>query len=308
MTLGYNKTAGIIGLGLLGASIAERLLSQGIKTNVYNRDKTKLKIFENTGAKSFEDVCSLANESDFIITCVTNFESLKDVFFNRKGIIHSNNEQLIIADCSTIRPDQSLYCSKLLKEKKGITLLSAPVMGGPSDAKNGQLITMISGNEKSFKSMYNIFDKISKHVFYLGEKNGIANSVKLALNLNIAIISLALSEGIILAMHSDIDPEVYLKIFNLTKLKTGISENKGQKILKNDFTPSFFLKNMLKDLELVMEISQLLQISLPVTRLSYQLFHTAAANNNNNCTDLKNKDYSAIFQFLKELNDSKNVT
>jgi 3-hydroxyisobutyrate dehydrogenase-like beta-hydroxyacid dehydrogenase len=300
MTLSYNKTVGIVGLGMLGNSIAERLSSQGIKINIYNRDKTKLKIFENMGAKSFEDACSLANESDYIITCVTNFESLKDVFFNRKGVIYSDNQQLIIADCSTIGPDQSTYCSKLLKEKRGITMLSAPVMGGPSDAKNGQLIAMISGDKKSFKSMHNIFNKISKHVFYMGENNGIANSVKLALNLNIAIISLALSEGIILAKHSGIDPEVYLKIFNLTKLKTGISENKGQKILKDDYTPSFFLKNMLKDLNLVMEISQSLQISLPVTRLSYKLFHAA-----NNCTDLKNKDYSAIFKFLDELNDSK---
>ena len=179
-------------------------------------------------------------------------------------------------------------------------MLSAPVMGGPSDAKNGQLIAMISGDKKSFKNMHNIFDKISKHVFYLGKNNGIANSVKLALNLNIAIISLALSEGIILAKHSGIDPEIYLKIFNLTKLKNGISENKGQKILTEDYTPSFFLKNMLKDLNLVMEISQSLQISLPVTRLSCKLFQAA-----NNYTDLKNKDYSAIFQFLDELNDSK---
>ncbi len=49
-------------------------------------------------------------------------------------------------------------------------MLSAPVMGGPSDAKNGELIAMISGDKKSFKNMHNIFDKISKHVFYLGEE------------------------------------------------------------------------------------------------------------------------------------------
>ena len=302
MTPWHNKIVGVVGLGMLGASITERLLNQGIKINIYNRDKTKLKIFEDLGAKSFDNVCSLANESDFIITCVTDFESLRDVYFNKQGIIDSNNSQLIIADCTTIRPDQSLYCSKLLKEKKGIILLSAPVMGGPSDAKNGELIAIISGNKKAFEKMHDIFGKISRHVFYLGEENGISNSVKLALNLNIAIISLALSEGIILAMHSGIDPEIYLKIFNLTKLKTGISENKGQKLLKNEFSPSFSLKNMLKDLDLVMETSQSLQLSLPVTNLSQQLFRAA-----NNCIDLKNKDYSAIFQFLNELNDSDNL-
>jgi 3-hydroxyisobutyrate dehydrogenase len=299
MTLDYNKTVGIVGIGMLGAGITERLIDQGSRINIYNRDKTKLKHFEDRGAKSFDNPCSLANESDFIITCVTNFKSLKDVLFNKQGIIESHNSKLIIADCTTVRPDQSSYCSRLLKEKKGITLLSAPVMGGPSDAKNGELIAMICGNKKSFEKMHSVFNKISRHIFYLGEDNGVSNSIKLALNLNIAIISLAFSEGFIFAIHSGIDPETYLKVFNLTKLKTGISENKGPKILRKDFSPSFLLKNMLKDLDLVMETSQSLKISLPVTSLSQQLFRAA-----NNCNDLKDKDYSAVFQFLDKLNNN----
>lgn len=301
MNLDHNETVGIVGIGMLGAGITERLIDQGTRINIYNRDKTKLKYFENLGAKSFDNPCSLANESDCIITCVTNFESLKDVLFNKQGIVESHNSELIIADCTTIRPNQSSYCSKLLKEKKGMTLLSAPVMGGPSDAKNGELIAMICGDKKSFEKMYSTFNKISRHIFYLGEDNGISNSIKLALNLNIAIISLAFSEGIIFAIHSGVDPKTYLNIFNHTKLKTGISENKGLKILKNDFSPSFFLKNMLKDLDLVMEDTQSLRISLPITSLSQQLFRAAS-----NCNDLKDKDYSAVFQFLDKLNKSCN--
>jgi len=297
-----NKTVGIVGLGKLGGSITERLLNRDTRVNIYNRDKTKFKIFEDMGAKSFDNVCTLANESDFIITCVTNFESLKDVLFSKQGIAECNNSDLIVADCTTITSSQSCYCATQLKEKNGITLLSAPVMGGPSDAKNGELISIVSGDKKAYEKMHEVFDKISKHVFYLGENNGISNSLKLALNLNLAIISLAFSEGIVLATHSGIDPETYINIFNLTKLKTGISENKGQKIIKNDFSPSFFLKNMLKDLDLVMETSQSLQISLPVTSLTQQLFRAA-----NNCSDKKNKDYSIIFQFLDELNGSFQV-
>ena len=301
MASDYNETVGIIGIGMLGAGITQRLIDQGTKINIYNRDKTKLRYFEKMGAKSFDNPCSLANESDYIVTCVTNFKSLNDVLFNKQGIAESNNSELIIADCTTIRPDQSTYCSKLLKEKKGMSFLSAPVMGGPSDAKNGELISMVCGDKKSFEKMHSIFNKVSKHIFYFGEDNGVSNSIKLALNLNIAIISLAFSEGIIFAKHSGIDPETYLRIFNLTKLKTGISESKGPKILKNDFSPSFFLKHMLKDLDLVMETAQSLQISLPITSLSQQLFRAA-----NNCNDLGEKDYSAVFQFLGKLNDSHN--
>ena len=300
MTIGHNRIVGVIGLGMLGASIVERLLNKGIKINVYNRSPSKVKSFERKGVKSFENPCSLANECDFIITCVTNFESLKEVFFNKQGIVDSNNSRLIIADCTTIRPDQSLFCHELLKEKKGMTLLSTPVMGGPIDAKNGDLLLMASGDKKSYENIYEILAKISKNIFYLGEKNGIANSVKLALNLNIAAIFLALSEGIIFSMHSGIDPLVYLEIFNLSKIRTSISENKGIKILKNDFSPSFYLKHMLKDLNLVIETAKSLQLSLPVTEASQKLFSNASTQDN-----LRDKDYSAIFQFLDEINKSK---
>jgi 3-hydroxyisobutyrate dehydrogenase len=299
-TLSQNKEIGIIGLGNLGSSIAERLLNKGLRINTYNRNQTKRKEFENKGAKAFEDPKSLANRCDVIITCVSDFKSLKDIFFEKQGIIESNNSRLIIADCTTIRSDQSIYCSEILKEKKGMTLLSSPVMGGPFDAKNGELIAMVSGNRKAFENIQDILSIISKHTFYLGQKNGIANSLKLALNLNIAAIYLALSEGAILSMHSGIDLHTYIEIFNLSKLKTGISENKGRNIINQDFPPSFYLKHMLKDLDLVMETSKALQISLPITKESQSLFSVA-----NKRSDLKDKDYSAIFQLLSELNKKK---
>lgn len=297
MSSGSDKVIGVIGIGKLGTAIIERLLDLNARVAIYGRDKTKLKYFEQRGAKTFNDARSLADQSNFIILCVTNFESLKEVLFSKNGIINCSNNELIIADCTTVKSDQSLYCSKLLNEHKGFTFLSTPVMGGPNDARKGDLISIVSGNEDSFKNIRYILENISKHVFYVGETNGVSNSIKLALNLNIAIITLALSEGIILAKRCGIDPTLYLQILNLTKLKTGISEGKGQMILKNDYSPSFFLKNMLKDLDLIMETSQKLQLFLPMTSMSQQLFR-AASNNGQR----KNKDYSAIYQFLENLN------
>lgn len=301
MILNQNKNVGVIGLGMLGSSIAERLLDKDTIINIYTRDQAKAKIFETRGAKSFETPHSLADESDIIITCVSDFESLKDILFKNQGIIESHNSDLIIVDCTTIRSDQSAYCSEILKRKNGITLLSSPVMGGPLDAKNGELIAIVSGNKIAFENIRHILSKISKHIFYLGQKNGMANSLKLALNLNIAAIYLALSEGAILSIHSGIDIHTYIDILNLSKLKTGISENKGKNIIKYDFKPSFYLKHMLKDLDLVMETSKSLQISLPITKESQKLFNAA-----NKRIDLKNKDYSAIFQLLNELNEYNN--
>ena len=297
MSLKSDMAIGVIGVGMLGTGIIERLIGLGTRVSVYGRNKVKLAYFQAKGAQTFNDAQTLAEKSDLIITCVTNFESLKEILFQDNGVMNCSNKKLIIADCTTVNSDQSLYCSNLIGERNGFAFLSTPVMGGPNDARKGELISLVSGNENSFKEIRHVLEKISKHVFYVGPVNGVSNSIKLALNLNIAIITLSLSEGLILAKHSGIDLNLYLQILNLTKLKTGISERKGQMMLNNDYSPSFFLKNMLKDIDLMMDASQDLRLFLPMTSLSQQLFR--AANNSN---DRKNKDYSVIYQFLEELN------
>lgn len=292
-----DNSIGVIGVGMLGSGIIERLLSNNVRVNIYGRNKTKLESLEKKGAKIFHNPSSLADNSEFIITCVTNYEALKDVLFGKNGIISSSNKQTIILDCTTVTPKQSANCSDLINKQNGITLLSVPVMGGPSDARKGELISLVSGDKDSYEKAYPILEYFSKQIFYLGKINGLSNSIKLALNLNIAIITLALSEGLVLANHSGIDPNLYLKILNLTKLKTGISERKGQMMISNDYPPSFFLKNMLKDIDLVMEMSHSLGLVLPMTSMSQQLFRAA-----NKQDDRKEMDYSVIYAFLEELN------
>ena len=104
--------------------------------------------------------------------------------------------------------------------------------------------------------------------FYIGEIDGSANAIKLALNLNIALIATAVSEGITLVRKAGIDPSIFIEILNSTYFKTGLSEKKGPKMVKNDFSPSFHLKNMLKDLELATSTAQGTGIALPQTTLA----------------------------------------
>lgn len=297
MSPGSVYSIGVIGVGMLGSGIVERLLTHNVKVNIYGRNKMKLNRLEKKGARLFDNPCSLTDHSDFIITCVTNYESLRDVLFGKHGVVNSSNKQVIIIDCTTVTPKQSADCSDLISKQDEITFLSVPVMGGPTDARKGELISLVSGNKDSYEKAYPILVYFSKHIFYLGTNNGLSNSIKLALNLNIAIITLALSEGLLLANHSGIDPNLYLKILNLTKLKTGISERKGHMMVSNDYSPSFYLKNMLKDIDLVMEISHNLGLILPMTSMSQQLFRAANKQDNR-----KEMDYSVIYAFLKELN------
>src|ERR671922_731327 len=154
---------------------------------------------------------------------------------------------------------------------------------------------MVAGSRQAFEKSRQVIEKLGR-AFYVGERDGSANAIKLALNLNIALVASAVSEGITLVKGSGIDPAIFVQILNSTYFKTGLSEKKGPKMVKNDFTPSFHLKNMLKDLELAITTAQDTGVTLPNTALAQQLFR--AANN----TGFSDQDYTSICAFLAKIN------
>ncbi|HYY71926.1 MAG TPA: NAD(P)-dependent oxidoreductase [Nitrososphaeraceae archaeon] len=287
---------GIVGLGLMGSNICLRLINEGFQVSIYNRNISKSIPLEKKGAKIFHTPKEIANNTDFIIICVTNFEAVNTICFHKDGILETENANVIIGDFSTLSPRESIYCYRKFKSKN-ISMLSIPVMGGPNAALDGRLIPIISGEESTFKKIKNILEKLGNPIFYIGNREGSANAIKLALNLNIGLLAMALSEGLLLSNRYDIDPTLYLKIFNSTNFKTGMSENKGLKMINDDYDPSFYLKNMRKDLGLAMDAAKEKELSLPVTDIAFQLYNYAAKS------ILADLDYTGIYKFLKKLNN-----
>ena len=284
---------GTAGLGLMGSGITTRLIDTGHKMSVYNRTRSKAERFSNRATLALSPR-ELADGCDFIITVVTDFDAVKDLLFGSNGVIESSNRNLVVADASTISPSQSEYCAQRLHDT-GIEMLGMPVMGGPAAAVAGDLVPIVAGSRETFEKVRHVIEKLGR-TFYVGEKNGSANAIKLALNLNIALVASAVSEGITLVRRQDVDPLVFIEILNSTYFKTGLSEKKGPKMVKNDFSPTFHLKNMLKDLDLAITTAQDTAITLPNTALAQQLFR--AANN----IGFSDQDYTSICAFLAKIN------
>ena len=284
---------GVAGLGLMGSGIAARLISTGHKVSVYNRSIEKANRFANS-AKVVSSPKELADNCDLVITVVTNFAAVNEVLLGKGGIVESTNHHVIVADASTISPLQAEHCAKELR-MAGIDMLSMPVMGGPAAAETGELVPMVSGSREAFEKTRQAIEKLGK-TFYVGERDGSANAIKLALNLNIALVASAVSEGITLARGTGVDPSIFVEILNSTYFKTGLSEKKGPKMVNNDYSATFYLKNMLKDLELANDTAQAVGITLPQTALAQQIFRAA---NNSGYSD---QDYTSVCAFLAKIN------
>jgi 3-hydroxyisobutyrate dehydrogenase len=288
---------GIAGLGLMGSGITKRLIDSGHMVSIYNRTHSKADQFSNKATVALSPR-ELAEGCDLLITVVTDFDAVKDILFGTRGVIESGNHNLVVGDASTISPSQSEHCAQRLRSA-GIEMLGIPVMGGPAAAETGELIPIVSGNRQAFEKVRQVIEKLGR-IFYVGEKDGSANTIKLALNLNIALIASGLSEGITLVRKAGIDPSIFIEILNSTYFKTGLSEKKGPKMVKSDFSPTFHLKNMLKDLELATSTAQGTGITIPQTALAQQIFR--AANN----MGFSDQDYTSICAFLAKINGLEN--
>ena len=277
---------------MLGKAVATRLLKSGYQLTVYNRTRKKTDELKNMGATVADSPKDVAKSSDLVITIVKDAQAVESVSFGKDGIIDGKHDGLTVADMSTINPVSSREIAKKYIEK-GIPMLDSPVMGGPSQAENGELVVMVGGTKTIYENHKKFFDTIGKKTFYLGE-SGSGHAMKLAMNLQISMLALSLSESITLVRGAGLDPEIFLEILNSTYFKTGMSVNKGPKMIKGDFKPTFALKMMKKDLDTINQAAQKFNLSLPMTTLANKLYQEAIENGYGEL------DYTGILEFVKK--------
>ena len=285
---------GIIGTGMLGEAVALNLLNLGFDVSVYNRTKEKVTKVEKNGATVMNSPKAVADNSELIIIIVKDASAVKEVSFGKNGIIESENKKLIVADMSTIEPSESREIADKFEQKQ-IQKLEIPVMGGPNVAITGKLVMMASGPKNSFEQCKTIFEKIANKVFFLGTQ-GTANSIKLAMNLQITMLALSLSEGITLVEKSEVDPKIFLEVLNSTYFKTGMSENKAFKMIDGDYDATFTLSNLKKDISTMISTSKKLGIELPMIMKAEKIYENAIKEG------LGNNDYTGIIEYIKKIN------
>jgi 3-hydroxyisobutyrate dehydrogenase len=287
---------GLIGTGMLGEAVGLHLLKSGFSLCVYNRTKSKTKSLEENGAIISDTPKHLAQSSELIITCVKDGDASEQILFGQDGIVAGKHDGLAVAEMSTISPNSAIQNSKRLNEEK-ISSLEIPVMGGPNVAIDGKLVLMASGDRDVFDKYKQVFDTIANKTFFLG-KSGSAHSIKIAMNLQISLLALALAEGITLTKKAGFDPEKFLEILNSTYFKTGMSENKAHKMIRDEFEPTFTLKNLKKDLGIITATAKDFGAVLPMAERANEIYADAVK------AGFGEIDYTGILAYIKKLSEN----
>ena len=286
---------GLVGTGMLGEAVGLHLLESGHSLTAYNRTKSKTASLEKNGATISDTPKNVAESSELVITCVKDADAVGQILFGQDGIVAGKHEGLTVVEMSTINPNNAIQNSKRLSAE-GINSLEIPVMGGPNVAIHGQLVLMASGNKDVFEANKEVFDVIANKTFFLG-KSGSAHSVKLAMNLQISLLALALAEGITLTKKAGFDPEKFLEILNSTYFKTGMSEKKAYKMIKDEFEPTFTLKNLKKDLDIITAAAKDFGAILPIAERANEIYNDALD------AGFGEIDYTGILAYIKKLSE-----
>jgi 3-hydroxyisobutyrate dehydrogenase-like beta-hydroxyacid dehydrogenase len=284
---------GYVGLGVMGGRMADRLISKGHTVTGYNRTREKAQWLIDRGLRWADTPRAVAEASDAVFVMVTDSAALEAVTRGPDGILAGLGRGTLVIDMSTVSPAVSRAIAAEVTQR-GADMVDAPVSGSPATLEQGKLSMMVGGTREAFDRVKPLLDDIGPKVTHVGDQ-GLAVSMKIAMNLSLAVQMLAYSEGVLLAEKSGIDRKTAVDVFNSSVIASPMLQYRGGMVLGLPDEAWFTVTLMQKDVSLALEMGRRLSVPLPTTAVTNE-FLTAARG-----TGLGDKDFAAVFHLLAQL-------
>lgn len=286
---------GLIGLGLMGRPMGMNLLKAGYPLTVWNRTASRADELVAAGATLAKSPKEAAAAADVLLTMVSDPPALESVLWGADGMdggaLAGLKSGSIYIDSSTVSPNLARKIAAACAER-GVRFLDAPVTGGDWGAKKGELVFMIGGEAETLKAVEPILGVMGKKWFHLGP-NGAGQTIKLAMNLILALQVDALAEALALVTRAGLKGESLVEVMQSSMARSGVLDVKAPNLLKGEYTPSFPLRLMHKDLSLALDLGNQIGVALPATAAARETYNYV------NGAAKEDFDYSAVMKFWK---------
>ena len=284
---------GFIGLGIMGKPMSKNLIKAGYSLIVNDVNAAAVAELIALGAESAESAADVARRSDLVITMLPNSPHVKQVVLGKNGLIEGARPGLILIDMSSIAPLASKEVNAKLIEK-GVEMLDAPVSGGEPKAIDGTLSIMVGGSKDLFDRCLPLLQKLGSSVVLCGEI-GAGNMTKLANQIIVALNIAALSEAMVLAAKSGVDPETVYKAIRGGLAGSTVMEAKTPMILAGNFKPGFRIELHIKDLANAIETGHDVGVPLPLTSQVMEMMQALKVDGK------AGNDHSGLVQYYEKL-------
>jgi len=285
---------GFLGLGIMGYPMARNLLKAGHDVALWSHTAEKARELASAGKGRFcATPADVAADAECIFLCVGDSKMSETVILGENGIAQKAKPGTVVADASTVSPSTSRRIGEQLG-KRGIQFLDAPCTGSKPGAEGGTLTFMVGGDKEVFERVKPWFEPMGKQLYYCGAL-GMGLHAKLSQNLILSNILQAFNEGMVLATKAGVDPELMLDILNNSAAKSGLISFKAPYVFDRNFNTNFSVKWMHKDIGLMLESANELNVPLPLTGLTQQMFRAAIAKGDGD------EDICATIKVLEEI-------
>ncbi len=291
LSAGSKPKVGLIGLGLMGSPMGLNLLKAGFPLTVWNRTASRAESLVAAGAKLAKSPGEVASASDLLITIVSDPPALEEVLWSNNGVMTGIRRGSIYIDSSTVSPALARKIASACAAQ-GVRFLDAPVTGGTWGAEKGELVFMVGGEAETLKEAEPILSVMGKRWFHVGP-NGAGQTIKLAMNLILALQVDALAEALALVTAAGLHGEKLVEVLQSSMARAGVLDVKAPLLLKGEYPPSFPLRLMHKDMGLALDLAKQVGVPLPAASAAYSTYSSVKA------AAREDLDYAAVMQFWK---------
>jgi len=284
-----KPAVGLIGLGLMGKPMGANLLKAGFPLTVWNRTRAKTEDLARQGAKVAGSPREAAASSDVLLTIVSDPPALEEILWGASGALEGLRRGSIHIDSSTVAPALARRIAKACAER-GVEFLDAPVTGGTWGAEKGELVFMVGGSAETLKHVEPVLGAMGKRWFHLGP-HGAGQTVKLAMNMILALQVDALAEALALVTGAGVAPERLVEVMQSSMARSPLLDIKAPMILARNYAPSFPLRLMHKDLGLALDLANQLGVPLPATAAAREIYNAVKGSAK------EDLDYAAVARF-----------
>jgi 3-hydroxyisobutyrate dehydrogenase len=264
---------GWVGAGRMGLQMAARLLDAGYDMAVYNRTAAKAAPIVSRGAVAVNRPADLAGR-DVVFTMVSGSDDLLQVTTGENGVLTDpEHSPGLLVDFSTVSMDASAAVREA-GQKRETDFLAAPVSGNPKVVKAGKLSLAVSGRRETFAAAEPLLALFGTRVTYVGEDE-VARLVKICHNVLLGVTIQALSEVTVLAEKGGASRAAFLEFINHSVLGSMFTRYKSPALVNLDFTPTFTMPLLLKDLDLGLAAAHDLEAPMPVASVAAALVASA---------------------------------
>jgi 3-hydroxyisobutyrate dehydrogenase len=289
-----KQRIGFIGLGVMGAGMASRLADSGYDVAVYNRTRSKAEEVAKDGARVADSPADAADGAEIVCLSLADQNIVRSMLFGENGAMDALPKGGYILDMSTVPPDFARELAGKAHDA-GRHALDTCVLGNPMHARSGELRVMVGGDEGDFNTVRPVLEAIGKEVTYLGE-SGMGATMKLVLNMLMGVQMPALAEAVVFGEKAGLDRDKILEMIAKSGYSSPVMSFRCMLMGQRNFgLAAFKLGLMRKDMMLVLDEAQQLDVPMPVSESAYAMLTAAKAQG------LGDLDVAAILAFQERL-------